>query len=147
MDQTNAAEATCNRLYEDFEPYCKWLKKERQVTLEINLKGFKKEQLKVQMNNEGFLTIYGERLVDASSNKWSRFHKEIRISKGCNVNAIRAKFSPGFLFISMPKEAIMGKHFIYGVETRKRTSIKVAIGVVGVVALGIYIAQLVRSYK
>lgn len=38
--ETNAAEAS-NRLYEDFEPYCKWLTKEGQATLEINLKGIK----------------------------------------------------------------------------------------------------------
>ncbi|XP_027357331.1 inactive protein RESTRICTED TEV MOVEMENT 2-like [Abrus precatorius] len=143
--ETNAAEPTSNRLYEDFEPYCKWLTKEEgQVTLEIYLKGFKKEQLKVQTDNVGVLTIYGERLVDAASNKWSRFHKEIKISKGCDVNAIRAKFSHGVLSIAMPKEAVVEKHFIYGVGSRKRTAIKVAFGVVVVVALGTCIARLVK---
>ncbi|RDX66883.1 Inactive protein RESTRICTED TEV MOVEMENT 2, partial [Mucuna pruriens] len=139
--ETNVAEA--NRLYEDFEPYCKWLTKEGQATLEINLKGFKKEQLKVQTENWGVLTICGERLVDASNNKWSRFHKEIRISKGCDMNAFRAKFSHGVLLISMPKEVVMEKNFICGVETGKRiASIKFAIVVVIVVALGTYIARL-----
>ena len=37
--ESNTAEATRNRMYEDFEPYCKWLTKDGQATLEINLKG------------------------------------------------------------------------------------------------------------
>jgi hypothetical protein len=37
--ETKAVEATNNRLYEDFEPYCKWLTKEGQKILEIDLKG------------------------------------------------------------------------------------------------------------
>ncbi|TKY44919.1 Inactive protein RESTRICTED TEV MOVEMENT 2 [Spatholobus suberectus] len=144
--ETNATEATSNRSYENFEPYCKWLTEEGQETLEIKLKGFKKDELKVRTDHWGILTICGERPVDASNNKWSRFHKEIRISKGCNnMHAIRAKFSHGFLSITMPK-AVMKKHFICGVETRKRTStVKVAIGVVVVVALGTYIARMVSS--
>ncbi|KAK7380134.1 hypothetical protein VNO78_32575 [Psophocarpus tetragonolobus] len=144
--ETNVAEATSNRLYEDFEPYCKWLTKNEQAILEISLKGFKKEQLKVETDVWGIITIGGEKPVDASHNKWSRFQKEIKISKGCDMNSIRAKFSHGVLFIAMPKEAVMEKHFICGVETKKRISpIKVAIGVVFVVALGIYIAQLLIS--
>ncbi|KAL2999248.1 hypothetical protein AAZX31_09G149600 [Glycine max] len=144
--ESNTAEATRNRMYEDFEPYCKWLTKDGQATLEINLKGFKKEQLKIQTYDWGILTIHGERLVDASNDKWSRFRKEVKISKGCNMNSIRAKFSHGVLFIAMPKEAVMEKHLIWGVETRKRISpTKVAIGVVFVVALGTYIARLVSS--
>ena len=44
--------------------------------------------------------------MDASNNKWSPFAiKEIKFSKGCNMNSIRAKFSHGILFIAMPKEA------------------------------------------
>lgn len=39
--ETNVAKATSNRLYEDFEPYCKWLTKEGQKTLAIDLKGIK----------------------------------------------------------------------------------------------------------
>lgn len=37
--ETKEAGVTSNRLYEDFEPYCKWLTKEGQKTLEIDLKG------------------------------------------------------------------------------------------------------------
>lgn len=37
--ETNAAGATSHRLYEDFEPFCKWLTDEGHETLEIDLKG------------------------------------------------------------------------------------------------------------
>ena len=37
--ETKVAEATSKRLYEDFEPYCKWITKEGQKILEIDLKG------------------------------------------------------------------------------------------------------------
>ena len=40
--------------------------------------------------------------------------KEIKFSKGCNMNSIRAKFSYGILFIAMPKEAVTENHFIWG---------------------------------
>ncbi|KAL2334365.1 hypothetical protein Fmac_015578 [Flemingia macrophylla] len=142
---TNAAEATSNRLYEDFEPYCKWLTKEGQAVLEVNLKGFKKEELRVQTENWGILTIDGERLEDASNNKWSRFHKEIRISKGCDKKAIRAKFSHGVLYIAMPKETVMEKHFI-GRKNRK-AAMKVAIGMLALVALVSYLVRLLSLKK
>ncbi|ESW24561.1 hypothetical protein PHAVU_004G140900 [Phaseolus vulgaris] len=139
--EINAAEAATSRSYEDFEPYCKWLTQEGQAILEINLKGFKKEQLKVETDNWGTVKIYGERPVNGTNNKWSRFHKEIKMSIGCDTNSICAKFSHGLLFIAMPKEAVR-EHFICGAETRKRTkAIKVAIGVVLVVAIGTYIAR------
>ncbi|KAK2367448.1 inactive protein RESTRICTED TEV MOVEMENT [Trifolium repens] len=153
--ETKAVEATNNRLYEDFEPYCKWLTKEGQKILEIDLKGFKKEQLKVQTNNKGILKIYGEKSLGASSKKWSRFRKEIRISKDCDVNRIQAKFSQGILSIVIPKseviqhakDATIGKHSFWGVQDRKRITIQIVIGAVALVALGTYVAQVVVVNK
>lgn len=110
------------------------------------------EELKVQTNNRGILKVCGERPIGASSvNRWSRFHKEIRIPNDCNVKGIEAKSSHGILSIVMPrnaatqhaKDATMEKYSILGVETRKRTAIKVALGVVALVALGTYVARVV----
>ncbi|XLS96948.1 hypothetical protein HN51_039683, partial [Arachis hypogaea] len=87
--------------------------------------GFKKEQLKVQTNNKGLLTIFGERPLDSSNNKWSRFHKEIRLPKDTNVNEISAKLSHGVLSIVMPKK--VEEHYSSStgeLKTRKRTAIK-----------------------
>jgi len=111
--------------------------------------GFKKEQLKVQTNNKGILKIYGEKTL--GSKKSSRFHKEIRISRDCDVNGIQAKFSQGILSIIMPKteviqhtkDATIEKHSFWGVQERKITTIQIVIGVVAMVALGTYVARVV----
>lgn len=114
--------------------------------------------------------------MDASSHKWSRFHKEIKLSKECTMNEISAKFSRGILSIVMPKmvqpsikaaekektkeagleatqhakDAAMEKHSILGVKSRKRRAIDIAIRVVAVVAMvvafGTYVARLVNRY-
>ncbi|CAL0322309.1 unnamed protein product [Lupinus luteus] len=171
--ETIAAAVTGHRLYEDFEPFCKWITQEEQDTLEIDLKGFKKEQLKVQTNNKGFLTVHGEKPLDGASSKWNRFHKEIKLSKDIRSNEISAMFSHGILSVIMPKmvkaaakenikesgfeatehakDEAMEKHTILGVKTRKRRAIEVAFGVVAVMAVVVaigtyYVTQLGNRY-
>ncbi|GAV77299.1 HSP20 domain-containing protein [Cephalotus follicularis] len=95
------AAATSIRSYEDFEPFCKWQGDQEQDTLEVHLYGFKKEQLKVQINNKGLLTITGERPLDAT--RINRFRKETNVSKDCDTSKIGAKFSGGILYITLPK--------------------------------------------
>ncbi|CAI8593388.1 unnamed protein product [Vicia faba] len=153
--ETKANEDISKRLYEDFEPYCKWITNEGQKILEVDLKGFKKEQLKVQTNNKGVLKIYGEKPLSASSKKkWSRFHKEIRVSKDCEMSGIQAKFSQGILSIVLPKSeatqhakdvATIEKHSLWGVQKRKRTTIQIVLGIVAVVALGTYVARILGN--
>ncbi|CAK8532303.1 unnamed protein product [Lathyrus sativus] len=152
--EAKANEDISKRLYEDFEPYCKWLTNEGQKILEVDLKGFKKEQLKVQTNNKGVLRIYGERPLSASNKKWNRFHKEIRVSKDCDVSGVQAKFSQGILSIVLPKSevtqhgkdvATIEKHSLWGVQKRKRTTIQIVLGIVVVVALGTYVARILEN--
>ncbi|KAK9291113.1 hypothetical protein L1049_009300 [Liquidambar formosana] len=88
--------------FEDFEPFCSWQTEEGCEILVVHLSDFKKVQLKVQINNRGMLKITGQRPLDTT--KWSRFRKEIRISKDCNANEIHANFSSGLLCIIMPKK-------------------------------------------
>ncbi|XP_057763112.1 inactive protein RESTRICTED TEV MOVEMENT 2-like [Arachis stenosperma] len=151
MGKNNTAGATINGSYEEFEPCCRWIREEKHVTVEIDLKGFKKEQLKVQTNNKGLLTIFGERPLDSSNNKWSRFHKEIRLPKDTNVNEISAKLSHGVLSIVMPKKVEEQYSSSIGeLKTRKRTAIKVVIGVVAVVVtlvtLGTFVTRIMNTH-
>ncbi|MED6183280.1 hypothetical protein PIB30_036466 [Stylosanthes scabra] len=138
--------------YEEFEPSCRWVREEKHVTVEIDLKGFKKEQIKVQTNNKGLLSVSGERLLDSSNNKWSRFRKEIRLPKDTNEDEISAKLSHGVLSVVMPKKAKepYSSSSIDGLKTRKRTSIKVVIGVVAVVVtlftLGNYVTRIMDTH-
>ncbi|KAH7529449.1 17.8 kDa class I heat shock protein [Ziziphus jujuba] len=119
----NKVELRTNRLYMEFEPYCIWHKKEDNDTLDVHLEGFKREQLKVRVNNARMLTISGERPLDDNNkqsffgkqiklgepplhdnNKWSRFSKQIPLADNINVSYISSKFSRGILSVVMPKK-------------------------------------------
>ncbi|XP_071910850.1 uncharacterized protein [Coffea arabica] len=93
--------STARLSYEEFEPFCRWQREEARDTLLVHLPDFKKEQLRVHINNRGFLKISGERKL--SSTKGSKFYKEVVVARNCNTNAIQAKFSAGQLCIIMTK--------------------------------------------
>ncbi|XP_054804404.1 inactive protein RESTRICTED TEV MOVEMENT 2-like [Prosopis cineraria] len=94
-----------HRSYEDFDPLCKWSREEGRDILEVHLPGFRREQVKVQVNHLGFLIISGERsLMDGA--RWRRFKKEIEIPTHCNVNAINARFMQNILTVVIPKQVI-----------------------------------------
>ncbi|KAF5199136.1 Hsp20-like chaperones superfamily protein [Thalictrum thalictroides] len=97
------SQATSTRSYEDFEPSSNWVKEEYVDTLVIHLPGFKKEHLRVQIDNRGNLKISGERQLE--DNRWSRFHMEFRASKNCNTTDITAKFVGGLLYVKFPKKS------------------------------------------
>jgi Hsp20/alpha crystallin family len=63
--------------------------------------GFRKEHIKVMINNTGKLIVTGERPV--ADNKWIRFRKEFQTPKDCNQDSIRAKLENGSVYITLPK--------------------------------------------
>ncbi|KAF8720399.1 hypothetical protein HU200_023902 [Digitaria exilis] len=67
--------------------------------------GFKKEQIRVQIDSFGRLRIRGERPVDAEGRQWKRFGKEFEVPDTCDAAGIRARFDKddGVLLITMPK--------------------------------------------
>ncbi|CAN6587046.1 unnamed protein product [Malus baccata var. baccata] len=91
------------RSYEDFMPYCKFLKEERFDTYQIPLHGFKMEQFKLFLNdNKGTIKIEGQRPKVGS--RWSRFRQKFKLP--CNVyntKDIHASFGNGVLTIRLPK--------------------------------------------
>ncbi|KAM6546943.1 hypothetical protein CsatB_027679 [Cannabis sativa] len=95
--------------YEDFEPFCKWQRGQERDILELHLQGFKKENLRVQVNTIGILTISGENTINNThvdnniGTKKIRFRKEIKIEKECKTDQIRAKFTKNILYITIPK--------------------------------------------
>ncbi|KAL3535974.1 hypothetical protein ACH5RR_004435 [Cinchona calisaya] len=88
--------------YEEFEPFCKWQREEACDTLVVHLPEFKKEQLRVHINNRGILKVSGERRLDAT--KTSKFYKEVVVPRNCDANGIQAKFANNHLYIIMPKK-------------------------------------------
>ncbi|ONK74273.1 uncharacterized protein A4U43_C03F4560 [Asparagus officinalis] len=89
------------RSYDDFIPSSHWITEEGLDTLIIELPGFKKEHLRIQLDNFGNLRTSGERPIDG--NRWKRFRKEFRVPDNCNASEIRAKFESGLLTITLPK--------------------------------------------
>ncbi|CAM0871332.1 unnamed protein product [Alopecurus aequalis] len=91
------------RTYIDFVPSHELVEETRQ-TLVVNLPGFRKEHLRVQVDNYGRLRISGERPLKADGgNQWSRFHKDIQVPDGCDAGGISARFEKdGVLHIIMP---------------------------------------------
>ncbi|KDP39676.1 hypothetical protein JCGZ_02696 [Jatropha curcas] len=91
--------------YEDFEPLCKWKREEERDLLEVYLQDFKKENIRVRINRSGILSIEGECLLNNDIHH--RFKKEIKVSKQCKINEIRAKFSrKGILYVTFPKKML-----------------------------------------
>ncbi|XP_022719658.1 uncharacterized protein LOC111277490 [Durio zibethinus] len=91
--------------YEDFEPYCKWIKEAKDYVLkeadilEIQLQEFKREELKYEMGEDRLLYIRGEHQVGKSLIR--RFNKKIDVSK-YNIKEIEAKFEAGNLNLRLP---------------------------------------------
>ncbi|AEE33099.1 unnamed protein product [Arabidopsis thaliana] len=95
-------EGSQTHFYDEIEPFCRWRRTEDIDILELHLpSGLKKEHLKIQINNSGVLTITGGCPVDQT--KTIRFMKETKVAKDCKRNEIRAKFSKGVLYVTMPK--------------------------------------------
>ncbi|KAJ4979511.1 hypothetical protein NE237_010291 [Protea cynaroides] len=96
------SKAQAIRSYEDFLPSSSWVRQEGQDTVMLSLPGFKKDQLRIQMDNQGNLKISGERLLEG--NRWSRFQKDFHIPENFDTNAVQAKLVSGFLSVIVPKK-------------------------------------------
>ncbi|KAM0977618.1 hypothetical protein ACFX15_013194 [Malus domestica] len=134
------------RSYEDFMPYCKFLKEERFDIYQIPLHGFKMEQFKLFVNdNKGTIKIEGQRPKGGS--RWSRFRQKFKLP--CNVyntKDIHASFGNGVLTIILPKrEPLMISNsddksdlFVYnGKLFRLKISKRGILGSIALVAVGV----------
>ncbi|KAL5210378.1 hypothetical protein ABZP36_006001 [Zizania latifolia] len=65
--------------------------------------GFKREDIRVLVDNHGRLRTLGERPIAGS--RWSRFQKDFELPADCNVDGIRAKFEKEELTITLPKKS------------------------------------------
>ncbi|TKY53392.1 Inactive protein RESTRICTED TEV MOVEMENT 2 [Spatholobus suberectus] len=90
-----------NRVYEDFEPSYEWAQDGESDTLILLLKGFRKENLRVQIGTNRILKLKGEQQI--SENRWRRFDKEFAIPPHSNIKGIKAKLNGGLLYVRLPK--------------------------------------------
>ncbi|KAJ0964096.1 hypothetical protein J5N97_029218 [Dioscorea zingiberensis] len=89
------------RSYEPYDPTYQMIEGGEADTLSVHLPGFKKEQIKVQVDTFGTLRVNAERPIEG--NRWSRVRKDFIVPKNCNVNEIKAKFENGILYVILPK--------------------------------------------
>ncbi|XP_027341561.1 inactive protein RESTRICTED TEV MOVEMENT 2-like [Abrus precatorius] len=101
MDPRRHDASAADRVYEDFEPSYEWTQDEQSDVLILMLRGFIRENLKVQISSNRILKIRGEQQI--SDNKWSRFNKEFTIPPHSNPNGIKAKLVGGLLYITLAK--------------------------------------------
>ncbi|XP_015159450.1 inactive protein RESTRICTED TEV MOVEMENT 2-like isoform X1 [Solanum tuberosum] len=105
MENGNKDSCSCcsySRIYEDFMPTSELVHGKDYDTLLLNLPGFKKEELRVELNKTGILKISGQRPV-GMSNKWRRFQKEFPVAVNCDRSKISAKLENGILHVKQPK--------------------------------------------
>ncbi|KAJ8574419.1 hypothetical protein K7X08_026224 [Anisodus acutangulus] len=89
-----------SRIYEDFVPSSEVVHGKDYDTLLLNLPGFKKEEVKVQLcSKTGILKISGQRPV----NIFLSFQKDIPISRNCDKSKISARLVNGILYVKHPK--------------------------------------------
>ncbi|KAJ3702425.1 hypothetical protein LUZ61_006130 [Rhynchospora tenuis] len=96
-----AAPRSVSRMYSDIDPRCEWVQGEEFSTLLVDVSGFKKEELKAQVDTSRNLKVSGERNVEG--NKWCRFQKSFQLAKACDISKIKAKFDNDVLYVMVPK--------------------------------------------
>ncbi|CAO2820273.1 unnamed protein product [Amaranthus hypochondriacus] len=141
----------------EFEPYCEWRKEQEPATLVFRLPGFKKDQLRVQVNINGVLKVSGEmQVTEGGKTKTKKFLKESKIPDGCDINDIQAKFSKNELHVIMPKKItpeiaqekkLAKDNHIFGLgnslkrlQAQKTVSLSIGVAVAVIVAIGAYAA-------
>ncbi|KAG8061967.1 hypothetical protein GUJ93_ZPchr0003g16822 [Zizania palustris] len=94
-----------NRTFEEYEADVEWSRAADADAdaVKISLPGFKKEEIRVQVDSHGHLRMRGERLI--AGNRWSHFQKDFQLPADCNVDDIRAKFENSTLTITLPKKS------------------------------------------
>ncbi|KAM0826448.1 hypothetical protein ACQ4PT_068864 [Festuca glaucescens] len=91
-----------NRTYEEYTPVVEWSHSADASFVKIIVPGFKREEIRVLVDNHRHLRTRGERPLEG--NKWSRFQKDLQLPSDCNVDGIRAKFENEALTITLPKK-------------------------------------------
>ncbi|KAK8964122.1 22.0 kDa heat shock protein [Platanthera guangdongensis] len=102
MEDRRSRLSAASRIYEDLQPYTEWIIGNTADVLRVRLPGFSKEDLQVQLDNNGNIRIRGERPV-GNAPLWSRFAIEHRIPGNTDIKGIKARFDLDTLYITFPK--------------------------------------------
>ncbi|XP_066341600.1 16.6 kDa heat shock protein-like [Miscanthus floridulus] len=104
-----AAVARRPRVLTEIDPHSEWVHAREFDALVVDVTGFSKDQLKVQVEPSGSLKVSGERAVDGGGGRqWCHFTKRFDLPAGCcdvddNVAAITVQLDKGMLYIQVPR--------------------------------------------
>ncbi|GMN45694.1 hypothetical protein TIFTF001_014882 [Ficus carica] len=96
-----------NPVVEEIVPSYDWSEDSKGHYLLVDLPGFKKNQVKIQIFSSGVIKVNGERPVN--ENKYVRFEQNFEVPKNSNSDGITAKFDGEILYITVPKHVVEEK--------------------------------------
>ncbi|KAK5777006.1 17.8 kDa class I heat shock -like protein [Gossypium arboreum] len=85
-------------------PSSDWTHDDKASFLLVDLPGFKKEELRLELASTGHIIISGERRVD--ENKSVYFEESFEVPENSDTDNINAKFDGDFLHVTLPKLSV-----------------------------------------
>ncbi|XVF11981.1 hypothetical protein REPUB_Repub08aG0075600 [Reevesia pubescens] len=95
-----------NRIAEKLVPASDWTQDAKANYLFVDLPGFKKEQLRLEIASTGHIIISGERIVN-DQNKCICFKQTFAVPENSDMDNISAKFDGDFLHITVPRKSVV----------------------------------------
>ncbi|GAV73833.1 HSP20 domain-containing protein [Cephalotus follicularis] len=86
---------------QQFVPSSAWTEDSNGHYLLVDLPDFKKEEVKLQLDSSGHLTVSGERLV--KDNKYVCFEQSFQVPQNSDLDKITGTFDGEILYVTVPK--------------------------------------------
>ncbi|KAK6249927.1 hypothetical protein SCA6_003932 [Theobroma cacao] len=96
---------SANRIAEKFVPTSDWTQDAKGNYLFVDLPGFKKEELRLELASTGHIKISGERVVN--ENKSIYFEETFALPENSDMDNISGKFDGDFLHVTVPRRPVV----------------------------------------
>ncbi|XVE56999.1 hypothetical protein DITRI_Ditri04bG0056300 [Diplodiscus trichospermus] len=96
------------RTAEEFVPASDWSQDDKAHYLLVDLPGFKKEQLRIELDSSGHLTISGERMVNEKKSVY--FEQIFSLPENSDTDNISGRFDGGILYVTVPRKTVVEEH-------------------------------------
>ncbi|XP_059441023.1 uncharacterized protein LOC132173526 [Corylus avellana] len=100
-----------SRIVEEFVPYSGWTEDAKAHHLLIDLPDFNKEDVKLHIDSQGQMIVGGERKVNEE--KYVYFEQTFTVPENTVVDQISGKFDGEFLYVTVPKQAVVEEEIEY----------------------------------
>ncbi|KAK1297825.1 hypothetical protein QJS10_CPB14g01353 [Acorus calamus] len=137
------------KVYEDFQPTLKWASDANSHVLAIDVPGFQKEEVYVQVDSAaGKLMVRGEQgagnTKDSNSEKIKRFKLDLDVPEHSNSEKITGRFNQySSLVLTIPKNK--GKRDIDVVLDKINNNRRVIVIAAAAFTIGFYVSRRLRS--